>query len=241
MAEKLVLKDMLVAKKGSANIFAFEGEHDMFKPSRIVLPEAVAKFFMINDIKAGMNSQLIGANCFPATLFSELSHAESLDFDVVPRMRNFVLSVSNMDDKSSWRSFGGVVYGERVMGPDNRYMGMHSGRTVLGLGYTMIAPGETMIVRSFTQVVFKPDRLALPTSVLEDFEVLSLYVEDYQGRRVAEILLPPDLSAFDERRPGALEPYGGTLQVAHQLVATVKNKTAQDRPFFGSVLGTMAW
>jgi hypothetical protein len=241
MTETLVLRDLLVPRGATANVFAIEGDHELFKPSRIVLPEATSKFFMVADIKVGMNSQLLSTSCFPASLFSELSHAESLDFDAVPRGRNFVLNVWNMDEAASWRSFGGVVLGEKVAGPDNRYKGEHAGRTVLGLGYTMVAPGATVLVRSMTQVVFKPDRVALPLSVLEDFEVLSLHVENYQGWKLWEISLPADRSVLDERRPGVLEPDGGTLQEAEGLVMRVRNKMSEDKPFFGSVLGAMSW
>jgi len=69
----------------------------LFQPSRVVIPAAIAGFFIVNDIKIGKNSQFTASGSLPAALFSELSVGVALAMDAAQIAQDIVLAVTNID------------------------------------------------------------------------------------------------------------------------------------------------
>jgi len=67
-----------------------------FRPSRLVIPNALAAQVMVNDIKVGKNSQLLSSNPVPAAPFSELAVGVALGLDTCNVGQQVTLSVNSL-------------------------------------------------------------------------------------------------------------------------------------------------
>ncbi|MFM7009972.1 MAG: hypothetical protein ACKO0Z_11690 [Betaproteobacteria bacterium] len=83
-----------------------------FRPDRFVVAAAIAEFFLINDIKVGKDSQLIGAAAIPAEAFSNLSVGVSMKMDTANVGIDVLISVTNID--AAAHRFNGTLIGPAV-------------------------------------------------------------------------------------------------------------------------------
>jgi hypothetical protein len=67
-----------------------------FRPSRLVIPDAIAPSFMINDFKIGMRSQLVAPGSIPAQSFTQTAVGTAMALDTVNVGQFVTLDVTNV-------------------------------------------------------------------------------------------------------------------------------------------------
>ena len=85
-----------------------------FQPERLFIPAPVAQHFVVNDIKVGKNSQIIGSGAISAMAFSDADMDASdrlgLRLDPCPLGKEIVISVTNIDQVQQ-HAFQGAIFG----------------------------------------------------------------------------------------------------------------------------------
>lgn len=89
--------DSVAAVAAGASAIITQRPQVLFQPSRVVIPAAIAGFFIVNDLKIGKNSQFTASGALPAAVFSELSVGVALAMDAAQIAQDIVLSVTNTD------------------------------------------------------------------------------------------------------------------------------------------------
>lgn len=84
----------------------------IFRGERIVIPAAVAAFFVLTDVRVGKNSQLVSAGNIPAATFSETAFGVRLKMDTCQISQDLILQVTNID--VAGHRFLAAVIGESV-------------------------------------------------------------------------------------------------------------------------------
>jgi hypothetical protein len=84
----------------------------VFRGERIVIPAAVAAFFVLTDVRVGKNSQLVSAGNIPAATFAETAFGVRLKMDTCQISQDLILQVVNIDVAA--HRFLAAVIGESV-------------------------------------------------------------------------------------------------------------------------------
>ena len=194
----------VVEGKSSINLVGphADGKRADFQPLRLVIPDDVARHFLITDIKVGRCSQLFSAACLPASLFAESAPVDHYQFDVVRPGMSISVSAYNMSyeaRKLTIRVEGEtspLKWGERDRGG------------ICGLGHTLIGRWQTVNVIAWSQVVFEPRRLYVPPELLdsvivEEVAKIPTYLPRVPGQERVQ-LAPDDAAPFDSVSGGLL-------------------------------------
>lgn|GEM_PF-2708416 len=155
--------------------YLFIQAKDPFTPESFSMPEDIARNFLITDIKVGANSQFISTGCIPALLFSDKAIVENLRLDHLSVTKLLKISVTNQ--AAGARRFKASVSGPAspVSIPNPRW------RTILGLGSTPVQAGSITSINVQPQLNFAPDRLVVPSSIGERFQVLDIRTTGLDG------------------------------------------------------------
>ena len=86
--------------------------HYIFKPYRIFLPNSVAPYFLIKDIKIGRDSQLIGVGSIPGVAFAINVSGSELEINTMQISQDLIMAVVNISNES--RRFMGWAVGKAV-------------------------------------------------------------------------------------------------------------------------------
>lgn len=220
MLEQFDTEEFVVAGNSSVNALVVS-EKGPFRLLNMIVPDNVAPHFFVTDIKVGRNSQTISTGCIPASFFTERAKTLDLAFDTLPRGMTMTVSVTNStpEAKKFKASMRGLLVGNEK--------GTHaSDLAVLGLGHILIFPGQTARCRVQAQVVFKPNRLIIPTEILNGLRVSDLRV-------VGESAMSRDLVN------GEMDLDTSIMQIGDWLSIDVVNESNETKAFYGSVLGSM--
>lgn len=85
----------------------------LFRPQRIVIPTALAAFFVITDIRIGKDSQLVQATELPAEIFSPVAVGVMLTLDTAQQGCDVSLTVRNTDGAAP-HDFRATMFGAAV-------------------------------------------------------------------------------------------------------------------------------
>lgn len=220
--DQIALREVLVAGNAATTVEVIS-EGGPFKTYNIVVPEEVARDFLVANFQVGKNSQFVSAEAVSAYFFARRSRTEDLAFDTLPRGMKMRLSVTNLRDEP--RTFSAVLRGELC--PPAPSSHPKPRRAVLGLGCTVVPPGTTARVSVQPQVGFRPDYLVVPPDVLAGLKVPDLRV---RGTSVSS-------RALDECEFVLLPSPNSTMEVGDWLCVDVANESDVPKIFCGAVGG----
>jgi len=109
-------------------------------------------------------------------------------------------------------------------------------RMAIGFGPTVIATTVTADVTTRPQVVFRPERLFIPSSIAFDFRVVDVRIGQ-RSQLVAAGALPGAI--FSEVSVDVFTHWD-TAEVGNEVVLTVTNTAAANRTFEAAMLGGAA-
>jgi hypothetical protein len=248
MCDLIALREVLVAGNATTHVEIIS-EGGPFKTHNIVVPEEVARDFLVLDFQVGKNSQFISTGAVSAYFFARRSRTEDLAFDTLPRGMKMRLSVTNLRDEP--RTFSAVLRGElcpsslvtklpgvlvgqdEVSDPRHRLASPllpRPRRAVLGLGCTAVSPGAVAKMSAQPQVGFRPDYLVVPPDVLDGLKVTSLRVK---GTNVLSRALDECELDFSSASPNS------PMEIGDWLCVDVANESKVTRIFCGAVGGEM--
>lgn len=72
----------------------------IFRPNRLVVPQAIAPSFTIDDVRIGKNSQFVAAGGVPAEAFSGVAVSVEIQFDTCQVSQTIVLTVTNQSQSA---------------------------------------------------------------------------------------------------------------------------------------------
>lgn len=84
----------------------------LFRPTRLVIPTAVAPLFSVDDIKIGNRSQLVAAGPVPAEAFSPSAFNTPLRMDTCQVSMEIILQISNLSAAPT--DFRAAMFGDAV-------------------------------------------------------------------------------------------------------------------------------
>ena len=109
-------------------------------------------------------------------------------------------------------------------------------RMAIGFGPTVFTTGLTADVTTRPQVVFRPERLFIPSSIAFDFRVIDVRIGQ-RSQLVAAGALPGAI--FSEVSVDVFTHWD-TAEVGNEVVLTVTNTAAASRTFEAAMLGGAA-
>lgn len=237
----LTVRGRKVPGHGSMDVL-FHNDLEAFKPLRIVIPDEVARSFLISDVKVGINSQLMSGAPFPAALFSTTARVEQFAFDVIPSGRYLSVSVINITDEE--QAFTCDVYGRLATAADvfKQDEGLDLGyrRSLLGLGYTVVKAGMSANVNVQPHVLFQPERLVIPLGLSEGLVVEGVkVVEGGDPRcRLGDTLSSRPASSFSESSEGLIELRPSRAVSTRDFISVnVSNRFDRKVGFCGAIVG----
>ncbi len=83
---------------------------NLFRPTRLLVPSAIAAFFTIGNIRIGTDSQLVGTPAMPAQVFSELAVGAAFLLGTANIGIEISLDVTNTDTVTN--DFRAVMMGQ---------------------------------------------------------------------------------------------------------------------------------
>jgi hypothetical protein len=98
--------------KGSGTLVVHVRPSIAFRPSRLVIPQDIAKNFLATSLKIGEVEQLSSAGATPAVLFGDLSYGPRLLMDVAHTTDIVSLTLVNQSD--SEQIFQAGMYGSMI-------------------------------------------------------------------------------------------------------------------------------
>ncbi len=84
----------------------------LFRPTRLVVPSAVAPSFTIDDIKVGNKSQLIASGAIPAEAFAQTAFNTPLKLDTCQISMDLIVVVTNVTAAAA--DFRASMFGDAV-------------------------------------------------------------------------------------------------------------------------------
>lgn len=108
----LVIGFAELAIAAGASASATQRPQVVFRPSRIVVPTAVAPNFTIDDIKIGNKSQLVSNGSIPAEAFEQNAFGVQMRMDTCGISQDFILDVTNQT--AGAEDFRAAAYGTAV-------------------------------------------------------------------------------------------------------------------------------
>jgi hypothetical protein len=85
-----------------------------FKGYRLSIPQILANFFSIVDVKVGKDSQLVAPGAVPATSFSEVSVGDNISMDTADVGQLITVQVQNIDGAAA-HDFRATLFGKTVL------------------------------------------------------------------------------------------------------------------------------
>lgn len=112
-ARNLVIGFQFLAVPAGATVTVTTRPQVLFRPTRLVVPSAVAPSFTIDDIKVGNRSQFVAAGPVPAESFSQTAFSTPLKIDTAQISMDLIVQATNIsaapaDFRASM--FGDAVY-----------------------------------------------------------------------------------------------------------------------------------
>ena len=206
-------------------------EKGAFRLRELLLTDPdVIRFFMIDDVKIGKNSQFCSDASVPARFFEKSERQQGLYYDTLPRGLRFGICVTNISDLA--RTFKGVMSGDLVdLDHHERPARLATeSRHILGLGLATVSPRSKLTVRTQAHVIFKPETMFVPAHVLDGIRVNAVRVVGEDILRADEELeiLVGEQAAFRS---------SPTMQIADWLCIDVENLTDTPKLFCGAIVG----
>ena len=201
-----------------------------FRPESIVIPEAVARNFMIEDVKVGKNSQFLSVRPIPATLFSDKAVREVFMFQNLERLRTLTISVVNTTYEP--QKFEATVTGSASSDTTN------CRRTILGLGHTDFVAGETALITIEPFLEMELRRLVVPSHIAKHFKIEKILIKGLDGHIWWSTEKTYPASHFSENLPGRIPLH--TLQNLMRglyLSLEVTNTSKTPQTFTGALTG----
>ena len=200
---------------------------NIFYPTGFILDPKVADQLLVQDIRVGRNSQLMGIGGIPASLFSAARSPIKIRLEAITSGFAISLKVVNTGPP--------VIFSGSVVGSSRKPASVLS--MVLGWGNTEVKTSATIIV--YCQYDFEPQRLFVPPQVLKDFDIEYLQGEKYlDSSEVSKV--PPDMltatSISDKGGSIHFEPISKVGR-GTSLTIAVLNRAKSSRCFNAAVLG----
>jgi hypothetical protein len=112
-SRQLVIGLQSLAVPAGATVTVVTRPQILFRPTRLVVPSAVAPAFTIDDIKVGNKSQFVAAGPVPAEAFSQTAFSTPLKIDTAQISMDLIVQATNIsaapaDFRASF--FGDAVY-----------------------------------------------------------------------------------------------------------------------------------
>lgn len=106
----LGFESLAIAAAASADVTA--RPQILFRPTRLVVPAAVAPNFTIDDIKVGNKSQSVAAGSVPAEAFAQTAFNTPLKLDTCQISMDLILEVTNISAANA--DFRATMFGDAV-------------------------------------------------------------------------------------------------------------------------------
>jgi len=221
-------------------------------PYCLLLDDEASHYFLVSDVWCGRDSVMVARGAVPACCFSDQAAREEIYLGFVPAdpdpgevydtfqiaqdprlsRAGLTIGVFNMSDVE--RTISGRVQcrvetGEEVRTP-SRF------RTVLRLGCTMVPGRQACNVNIMPHLLFRPDRLVIPSDIGAYFRVLSvgeisqIVAGSTRGEDYSEKI--PSNGSLMSRTP----IYPGSF-----LCVSVENRTDDPIPLNGAFFGEGAF
>ena len=198
------------------------------------MPDEAAPHFLVTDLSVNKYSQLQSVGAVPASLFAE-SQLRAADLEHTrlftgPARPGDEVVVEVVNTSRERRRFSAELHGWHADSvPPDLLPTM-----LLGYGNTLVRGGKHANINVQPQTpVFRPHRLHVPPHVLDDFEVLDVFMDSVVGNRSR---VNPSLLHVSKLRAGgliSLEP--DTMPF---LTIAVRNHTQEPHFFNAVVLGS---
>jgi hypothetical protein len=195
---------------------------------RLIIPRDIAVHFAISGLAFNKNNQLISPGAVPALLFANDALPENYDFDPLNDNDDITIEVTNLSNETK-------TFEAALLCDDNSQPIIHR-RNFLGYGYTTVPSGGQCNVCVQPAYAFRGNRLVIPSTISEQFEVEGLKVGAYDQLR-SGMRIPASL--FTEKCSS--NPIDWKLDVAApSLFITIQviNTSSTAQNFCGALLGT---
>ena len=97
---------------GGASVVVSARPQVLFRPTRLVIPSAIASLFSLDDIKIGNRSQLIAAGPVPGEAFSSTAVNTPLRMDTCQVSMEIILQCANVSSGAA--DFRAAMFGDAV-------------------------------------------------------------------------------------------------------------------------------
>jgi len=241
-----------------ANIVIRPGALAM-SPYCLLFNDESSQYFFVSDVWCGRDSVMVARGAVPARSFSDQAEREEIYLGFVPadpdpgeiydtfqiaqdpRLSRAGLTIGVYNMSGIERTIFGriqcrVETGKEVRSP-SRF------RTALGLGYTMVPGRQACNVSVMPHLLFRPDRLVIPSDIGAHFSVLSI-------RRIAQpsgdCLRSAPVSTHGENYSEEISAtkslmHFGSIRPGDFLCVFVENRTDDPIPFSGAFFGEGAF
>jgi hypothetical protein len=203
-------------------------ENGPFRAHNMIMAEEDARHFFITDLKVGRNSQLVTNTAIHASFFAGQKAEDNLAFDALPRGMKMSVCVLNMTEEP--KTFKAVLRGELYdRDPQGRYPLMAScpfDKIVMGIGHTIVPAHGIATITVQPQVPCKPDRVVIPTYVLDAVRLRMVRV-------VGNDVLKSEL------KDGQADLIGVSMKLGDWCCVDVENMTDQPKAFYGAIGGQL--
>jgi len=201
-----------------------------FRPSRMSVPDEVARRLMVTGLDVGGREQRVGPGAVPALLFSDRAVVEDLDLDPVVGVDEVSVSFLNFSD-------GPVAPFEVVLsGYADGEVLADVGRRVVGLGSTTVLAGQRCHVCVQPKSSFRAGRLVVPSDVAGDFRIVDVWV-GLNSQLAAPGSLPATEHTEVVPQPEDCPLCRDTCPASAWITVAVENVSGADRSFTGALCG----
>ena len=244
MSKILVFKSLSIAPRCSGTFSCTPISGDVFRTSRLVVPDSIASHFLVTDLRIAHDSQFISVGALPAELFAKSGPCFDLQLDDLREGEEAVVQVQSTSDDPV--VFGCWMRGDRLEG---------SKKVLLGYGSTQVGPKSSALVSVEPQCSFKPTHLFLPSSTARYFEIEEVRQSQY-GTSADRSLVRVEIDEPEKQGRAAKAdlkkftyyPGGGLLvelrlspvevvKPGRFLTISTTNRDREQRSFMAAILG----
>jgi len=223
-----------IVAKGCSSVNVSFYSSEPLRIEQLIIPRERVADFLITDIKVGKDSQFIGTGCLPASVFSSGAILEPISgLPLLMPDRSVVLSVTNQ--AASEKVFMATLRCSRL----GKTIFPGRGWGLLGLGSTLVVAGGSARIHVQSTAVFHIDRLIVPSSICDSFQVIEIEVGS-PGFSVSrtEKVNPASGESFAETSSGQLK-FKKALMPGAWLSIYVKNVSSRAENFQGAFAGCL--
>lgn len=228
---------------GSAKLRATPLSGGRFAPTKLIVPDDVARHFLVTGFHVAFDSQFLSNAAVPAELFAE--HGPCFDLlmsELLPDQEVVLVVQSASDVSQDFRCF---------LGPSD----VLAKKVVLGYGSVAIEPGSCANINVEPFRAFRPSHLFLPSTVAPHFLINEVWLSTYGTKPDDTLVCVKGSESNEQGRAGEsdlteIERYdlGGRLVSLHLsptevvqrrqfLTISVTNTDSVQRSFTAAVVG----